>query len=260
MNKRRFYVGAMAEQIPRVDAVPDRLFEMSFDDILRRRVRSYRQREWLSARQFGEASVGDRGLIGRRLKRGRSVRLNTADRLLAFMGDPPFGPWFRHEVEAFIAVTGTKACWLGHHALGDPSFVTRLRRGASPRLATVDRVRAWMGAQARAAQRRAIHRAVSRNAALRISADETPGRPHSSRPCGVHTMNTHDSLLSTRQAAAILGLSPRTLEHYRVTGEGPRFRKLGRRVCYAPSDLTLWLESCMRSSTSDDGAGAGAGR
>ena len=30
------------------------------------------------------------------------------------------------------AVTGTRAYWLGGHALGDASFLTRLRRGASP--------------------------------------------------------------------------------------------------------------------------------
>ena len=246
----------MAEQRPQIDAVADRLFEVSFDDTLRRRVWEYRQRKWLSARQFGEAAVRDRGLIGRRLKRGRSVGLNTADKLLAFMGDPPFGPWFRREVEAFIAVTGTKAYWLGYHALGDPSFVTRLRRGASPRLTTVDRVRAWMGTQLRVAQRRAIHQAVSRKAAFRIDGEKPPDRPKSSRPRGVRTMKTVERYLSTREAAAILRLSHRTLEHYRVTGEGPKFLKLGRRVCYARTDLFLWAESCSRSSTSDDGAGA----
>ena len=42
---------------------------------------------------------------------------------------------------------------------------------------------------------------------------------------------------STREAAALLGLSPRTLERYRVTGEGPEFSKLGGRVCNARADI-----------------------
>ena len=59
--------------------------------------------------------------------------------------------------------------------------------------------------------------------------------------------------LSTRQAAALLGLSPRTLERYRVTGEGPAFSKLGRRVCYARTDIEGWAERCRWHSTSDEG-------
>ena len=43
--------------------------------------------------------------------------------------------------------------------------------------------------------------------------------------------------LSTPQAAAILGLSPRTLERYRVIGEGPVFAKLGRLVRYSRADI-----------------------
>ena len=61
------------------------------------------------------------------------------------------------------------------------------------------------------------------------------------------------SYLSTRQAAALLGLSPRTLERYRVTGDGPAFSKLGRRVCYARADLDGWASERRRNSTSDDG-------
>ena len=59
--------------------------------------------------------------------------------------------------------------------------------------------------------------------------------------------------LSTRQAAALLGLSSRTLERYRVTGDGPVFSKLGRRVCYARADIDGWASGQRRRSTSDDG-------
>ena len=52
-----------------------------------------------------------------------------------------------------------------------------------------------------------------------------------------------DELLSTPAAAALLGLSPRTLEGWRRTGEGPAFVRLGRRrVAYRRSALDRWLD------------------
>ena len=96
-----------------------------------------------SGRHFGVAVIGDPRLVGD-LRRGRSPRLSTVDRLLAFMGMDPVGPAFRREVEAFLVVTGIKVSVFGELAARDPSFVARLRKGASPTLATVDRVRTWM--------------------------------------------------------------------------------------------------------------------
>ena len=61
--------------------------------------------------------------------RGRSVRLATADRVLAFMGYPPLGPVFRREVEAFLAVSGTKPSVLGEEAVCNPSFVGKAAQG-----------------------------------------------------------------------------------------------------------------------------------
>jgi hypothetical protein len=46
--------------------------------------------------------------------------------------------------------------------------------------------------------------------------------------------------LDNQQAADYLRLSPRTLDRQRVTGEGPQFRKFGRRVIYAIEDLEAW--------------------
>lgn len=66
-------------------------------------------------------------------------------------------------------------------------------------------------------------------------------------------MNDTLTLLNTEEAAKRLGLSPRTLERYRVTGEGPEFLKMGRAVRYTVAKLNEWLEGCMRRSTSDDG-------
>jgi predicted DNA-binding transcriptional regulator AlpA len=61
-----------------------------------------------------------------------------------------------------------------------------------------------------------------------------------------------ESLLDQKRAAQFLGLSVRTLERHRVAGTGPRWARLGRLVRYRPHDLTEWVESNMRSSTSDE--------
>ena len=66
--------------------------------------------------------------------------------------------------------------------------------------------------------------------------------------------------LSTPQAAAVLGLSPRTLECYRVTGGGPPFLTYCNRVHYLRTDLDAWAVSGRRRSTSDDGGAADGGR
>jgi predicted DNA-binding transcriptional regulator AlpA len=60
-----------------------------------------------------------------------------------------------------------------------------------------------------------------------------------------------DSLLNQKQAAHVLGLSVRTLERHRVAGTGPRWVRLGRLVKYRQTDLTAWIESNVRTSTSE---------
>lgn len=62
------------------------------------------------------------------------------------------------------------------------------------------------------------------------------------------------NLLNQREAAARLRLSPRTLERWRVSGEGPRFAKLGRRIGYRSDDLEAWINSRLVGSTSERGA------
>lgn len=49
------------------------------------------------------------------------------------------------------------------------------------------------------------------------------------------------------------GISHRTLERWRWTGEGPRFLKVGGRVVYRLSDVEEYEQSIVRSSTSDPG-------
>ncbi|MCO7486982.1 helix-turn-helix domain-containing protein [Stenotrophomonas maltophilia] len=57
--------------------------------------------------------------------------------------------------------------------------------------------------------------------------------------------------LTNDEAAAHLRLSPRTLEKQRVIGGGPKFRKFGRRVMYAVTDLDAWAAERSFDTTSD---------
>lgn len=61
----------------------------------------------------------------------------------------------------------------------------------------------------------------------------------------------HRLFLNNEQAARFLNLSPRTLEKQRVIGDGPRFRKFGRRIVYAVADLQAWADARTCESTSD---------
>jgi predicted DNA-binding transcriptional regulator AlpA len=63
--------------------------------------------------------------------------------------------------------------------------------------------------------------------------------------------DTDQHLLDTNGAAARVGLSAVTMERFRLTGEGPRFAKLGKAVRYRPTDLNAWIESRLVRSTSD---------
>jgi len=57
--------------------------------------------------------------------------------------------------------------------------------------------------------------------------------------------------LTTKEAAAWLGLTKNTLEKMRVFGGGPLYRKHGRYVRYHMEDLVAWSESRKRRTTSD---------
>ena len=59
--------------------------------------------------------------------------------------------------------------------------------------------------------------------------------------------------LSTPQAAERLGISPRTLEQYRRTGEGPVFHRFGYLVRYLAADIDAWAAARRRITTDDDG-------
>jgi predicted DNA-binding transcriptional regulator AlpA len=59
--------------------------------------------------------------------------------------------------------------------------------------------------------------------------------------------------LDTRALAAELGVSSRTVEVWRLTGDGPAFVKIGRLCRYRRADVDAWLLSRTRRSTADCG-------
>lgn len=57
--------------------------------------------------------------------------------------------------------------------------------------------------------------------------------------------------LVTKEAARLMGISHRTLEDWRLTGNGPRFIKLGRRVVYRFEILMEFMDERMRLNTGE---------
>ena len=76
---------------------------------------------------------------------------------------------------------------------------------------------------------------------------EPAGRPIPSDP---------DALLFGAEAAYLAGLSVRTLESFRLRGNGPYFVKFSRAVRYRRGDVLTWIERQVRRSTSDRGEAA----
>lgn len=64
-----------------------------------------------------------------------------------------------------------------------------------------------------------------------------------------------EKLLSTAEAAAIIGLRPQTLRVMRCNGSGPRFVRLGKkhaRAMYRREDLQEWIEARIYRNTSEE--------
>ncbi len=55
--------------------------------------------------------------------------------------------------------------------------------------------------------------------------------------------NPETTFLITKEAAALLRLSPYTLETWRRDGLGPNYHKFGRNVRYSLADLRAWGQS-----------------
>jgi predicted DNA-binding transcriptional regulator AlpA len=94
-----------------------------------------------------------------------------------------------------------------------------------------------------------------RKKSLRSVEAITPG--FGARVCKGDCMNaparasTIDPLLNPRDAATILGVSTSWLAKSRLSGEGPRFVKLGRAVRYLESSLREYIKARTRGSTSE---------
>ncbi len=66
-------------------------------------------------------------------------------------------------------------------------------------------------------------------------------------------------LLNVNEAADRLGVSVSYLNKLRmISGAGPVFIRMGTRCCYDPADLTAWIESQKRTSTTDADPTTGA--
>ena len=62
-------------------------------------------------------------------------------------------------------------------------------------------------------------------------------------------------LLDSKGASSYLCVARQTLAKMRVSGTGPAYYKLGRRILYERAELDTWLDTKKRSSTSDAGRG-----
>ncbi len=240
----------MTRTHPWIERISDRFFEVSFDEAFRRMVGEYLKRRAMSPHAFGLAVKDPR--LAKRLSGGRPVRLDTADKALAYMGEPPLRALFLEEIEAYLKITGTKPYVLGLEALGDRSFVTNIREGLSPYLGTVDRIRRWMGAHSRADERRAIGAATLHKSWFRLGAGGHVS--HGEHGNGKAGAKDEQGYLTVKQAATYLGKGHRSLDRMRIEGGGPAYYKLGNSVRYRKEDLDKWAYARRRLSTSDDGA------
>ena len=92
---------------------------------------------------------------------------------------------------------------------------------------------------------------------LRQRADQELGLNPAKLIKGIQAMSRHGhlppNLVKEREVSARLNVEVATLRRWRWAGTGPRFIKIGGAVRYDPEDLTAFIESSRRSSTSDAG-------
>ena len=225
---------------------------------LRNAVKAFIERRKLSPTRVGRLLFGNPSFV-RVLLGGRTPRLDTADRLLDFIGLEPIGPRFRREVDAYLAVTRAKASAVSEQAVKNRAFIRRLRKGSSPRLKTVDRMRAWMRRNASAEEWRMIEAAAREEARDEEAGDEgAAGAVLEEKPAELE--EAKPPYWTVAELAEVLRMSRSTLDRYRVDGVGPRYRKTRGKVLYARVDVEEWLEKRGRSSTSDPGEDSPGGR
>lgn len=71
------------------------------------------------------------------------------------------------------------------------------------------------------------------------------------------------TLLTTSEAAKVLGVQAQTLRVWRLSGKGPAYVRLGSgkfaRACYSPLALDRWIADRTFTSTSDETTKRAAG-
>ncbi|MCA9646081.1 MAG: helix-turn-helix domain-containing protein [Acidobacteria bacterium] len=73
-------------------------------------------------------------------------------------------------------------------------------------------------------------------------------------PAIASTLNLPAPLLTEVEAATYLNLTRRALQAWRYQGRGPKYVKISARaVRYRVEDLQHWVETRLRTSTSDPG-------
>ena len=222
---------------------------------LRNAVKAFIERRKLSPSRVGSLLFGNPSFI-RVLLGGRSPRVDTADRLLDFIGLEPIGPRFRREVDAYLAVTRAKATAVSQEAVKNRSFIGRLRKGSSPRLKTVDRMRAWMKRNASAEQWRMIEAAARKEPrGKEVGGEDAASAASEEKPAEAKPL-----FWTVKELATVLRMSRSTLDRYRTDGRGPKYRKTRGKVLYARADVDEWLKKRGRSSTSDPGNDPPGGR
>jgi hypothetical protein len=89
------------------------------------------------------------------------------------------------------------------------------------------------------------------NTMMRPTPVRPPAAPGATPQAATAATTNPPRYLTNDEAAMHLRLSPRTLEKLRVIGGGPKFRKFGRRVMYAVTDLDAWADARSFEATSD---------
>lgn len=70
-------------------------------------------------------------------------------------------------------------------------------------------------------------------------------------PTGVGQYYTGDDNFDQLQLAERWGLSPKTLERWRVIGTGPKYIRLPGKVIYRLCDIEAYENECLVSSTAE---------
>jgi predicted DNA-binding transcriptional regulator AlpA len=78
---------------------------------------------------------------------------------------------------------------------------------------------------------------------------EQPEPPFESK--AARELNSRERLLTPRDAADVLRLSPSWLAKARMRGDGPPYVKIGRAIRYGEAALAQWMKSRLRLSTSE---------